>query len=541
MQLPVVIPRRPEVAVRHFQFDIFINEKALQVVAAGLLERAQINEGLGQRADRPLRIKCAVEAGETRIAIANHRQHFAAFDRRHHPGGLQGIRRQLAALFQFRKVGNYPRFQRFLHARVECGEDAQTLAVQIILTIQALQLPPHQIDISRVAFGAAGRNIAHTERPRQRHLEFVIADQFRVGHLAKHQIAPLLDALCIASRVVDCRPLGNADEQGNLLRPQLVQRLVEIELAGETEAVDRPATVLPEPDLVEISLQDLFLADVPFQQDRHQRFPNLAAVILLVGQKQVAHKLLRDRTAALLLAAVEKIVDEGAQDAGRTDANVIFEIAVFDLQQCRRQQRRHIFDADEYPVLAAVTRIDAADQHRIEPQKVDRLVATHAADRGEAGAVAAHGDPRLVLRTVPECEGARVDAQLAAGGNVSAGANQLIATAIAETIKLVTQRRQRDARAGVELERCGVDLSRQDPAHAGKTIPHVTIEPDEIDREGDSTKAERDDETDQQPAQKRRFDSDHECANGSFFRAESPSRRPDWTRSKTRCHTEIAV
>ena len=57
---------------------------------------------------------------------------------------------------------------------------------------------------------------------------------------------------------------------------QLVQRLVEVELAGQAEAVHRARTVLPQRHLVEIGLEDVVLGYMALQQHRHRRFGQLA-------------------------------------------------------------------------------------------------------------------------------------------------------------------------------------------------------------------------------------------------------------------------
>src|SRR3546814_21133415 len=59
-----------------------------------------------------------------------------------------------------------------------------------------------------------------------------LRDQTFVAENSEHQIAPRGRALRIAPRVVVRRPLDHADQQRDLLRPQLVQRLVEIEKIG---------------------------------------------------------------------------------------------------------------------------------------------------------------------------------------------------------------------------------------------------------------------------------------------------------------------
>src|SRR3546814_11946077 len=70
-----------------------------------------------------------------------------------------------------------------------------------------------------------------------------LRDQTFVAENSEHQIAPRGRALRIAPRVVVRRPLDHADQQSDLLRPQLVQRLVEIEMRAEPGALHRSVAV----------------------------------------------------------------------------------------------------------------------------------------------------------------------------------------------------------------------------------------------------------------------------------------------------------
>src|SRR3546814_19739111 len=84
------------------------------------------------------------------------------------------------------------------------------------------------------------------------------------------------------------------------------------------------------------------------------------------------------------------------------------EAVVLDRDQSLRQQRRHVAELDQHAVLALL-RIDAADQHRIEPYQITWLVLVGIGDVGDHIATETDAEPFRCLHAIPEIETARVD------------------------------------------------------------------------------------------------------------------------------------
>ena len=68
------------------------------------------------------------------------------------------------------------------------------------------------------------------------------------------------------ARVIHRRPLDHAHQHRNLLRRQLVERTVEIEIAGQAKAMNRAALFLAKIDFIQIGFKNFILVVVPLQQ-----------------------------------------------------------------------------------------------------------------------------------------------------------------------------------------------------------------------------------------------------------------------------------
>src|SRR4051794_23242438 len=95
--------------------------------------------------------------------------------------------------------------------------------------------------------------------------------------------------------IVIRRAARNRDQQRNLLQLQLGERLAEIKLAGQSEAVNRAIAVLTEIDLVDVRVHQIGFGKARIQNDRHERFLEFAPDGLTVIEKITANELLRER------------------------------------------------------------------------------------------------------------------------------------------------------------------------------------------------------------------------------------------------------
>ncbi len=103
------------------------------------------------------------------------------------------------------------------------------------------------------------------------------ANQAVVRHQIQHRIAPIFRPFRVAARVVIRSALDHADQQGDFLRAQLINRAAKIIARGQAEAVNRLVAVLAEIDLVQIAFKDFIFRIMPLHFERHNRFRSLAA------------------------------------------------------------------------------------------------------------------------------------------------------------------------------------------------------------------------------------------------------------------------
>ena len=138
-------------------------------------------------------------------------------------------------------------------------------------------------------------------------------------------------------RRVARRGLHKPREQCCLRYRHRRRRLAEISKRGRFDAVEAIAEV----HLVEIELENLVLAELPFQAGRDDDLGQLAPVGLLRRQKALPGQLLRDRAATLGQPALAKIAQRRAGDANDIDPIVIVEALILDGENGIHQVRRH--------------------------------------------------------------------------------------------------------------------------------------------------------------------------------------------------------
>src|SRR5690606_3246412 len=140
---------------------------------------------------------------------------------------------------------------RVLDDRIERRVDLEPRRLEVAGIVLLAELPPDEVEKRGV--GRPGpRTIAEhdAELGSGRALGLLGADEPGFREHPDHEVAPLERALGVPPRIVVRRPAHLGDEQRELRKLELAERLAEIEAAREAEAVDRAAAVLAEIDLV---------------------------------------------------------------------------------------------------------------------------------------------------------------------------------------------------------------------------------------------------------------------------------------------------
>ncbi len=185
-----------------------------------------------------------------------------------------------------------------LGARVEAGVNAQARPGEILLVVVAAQRATHEVEVRRVVGpGGAARD---AERGARRGGRLGRRDDPLIGHDFQHQVAARAGALGVAARIVVRRPAHDRDQQRYLREVELRERLAEVELAREPEAVDGAVAVLPEEDLIDIGVHEIGLGEMRIERHRHDRLTQLPREGLAGAEEVAAHQLLREGAAALL-------------------------------------------------------------------------------------------------------------------------------------------------------------------------------------------------------------------------------------------------
>ena len=136
-------------------------------------------------------------------------------------------------------------------------------------------------------------------------------------------------ALRFLARIVHARPFDHADQGGEFVQFQPVQWAIEVEMAGQPETVDGTIGVLAEIDFVEVGFENLILAVVHLQQQRHQHLGGLARERAFRGEEEILDQLLGERAAALDALSGHGL-EQRARNATRIDAPVRVVLAILD-------------------------------------------------------------------------------------------------------------------------------------------------------------------------------------------------------------------
>ncbi len=289
--------------------------------------------------------------------------------------------------------------------------------------------------------------------------------------------------LGVAARVEIGRPLEHADQQGRFGIVQLRQRLAEEKDRRQAEAVDGPVAVLAEVDLVDVGFENLLLAVVGLQQQRHDHLGELAAQGALGGQEEILDQLLGQGAPPLDTVAAGGL-DQGPENPPRVDAVMGIETPILRSDQAVDHRVGNLGEPDQDAVFV-VAGIDAADQGRIEADQRQR-VPLLAGDFPDPVATKGDAHPARRLGAVGEDEGARDQFQGRVVGAIGPRLlRSLLHLAVAQPAELPLQCRRAQPFVGIQLEGPGIDLGRQFEAFPLEARPHRVIEVGGVEGEED--------------------------------------------------------
>ena len=187
-------------------------------------------------------------------------------------------------------------------------------------------------------------------------------------HARQHDALALGGALQVDQRVGEGGVLRQAGQHGRLGQAQRGQRLAEVGVGRGGEAVAARTEV----DLVHVQLEDLRLAQLPFDLQRQQGLLDLALGREALRQEKGARHLLGDGRRALAQSAGE-LRGHRAGQAFEVDAAVLVEACIFHRQHGLLHQQRDLVDGHELPALRAELRnLDAIGGEHL--QRLARLV-----------------------------------------------------------------------------------------------------------------------------------------------------------------------
>ena len=304
-----------------------------------------------------------------------------------------------------------------------------------------------------------------------------------IGELLQHEIAPRENPVGVPARIVVGRPAHHRHEQRDLRQVELGERLAEIELAREAEAVDRAVAVLPEEDLIDIGVHEIVLGEAGVERDRHDRLADLASERLARGEEITAHQLLSERAPSLLNLARARIDPQCAQDRLRIDPAVRVEPAILDRLERGRQQRRN-FARREHDAVLAMAREDAADEQRLEADH-RHLVPGGVLEGLDPLGAGGDTEQLRVATLVGEACRAQRDIDARPIDAVGARAVELRHLAVMQPLELMADLRLRERQARIQLERRGEHLGRQCPAASLELMDHQQIEIEHVGGTGD--------------------------------------------------------
>ena len=235
------------------------------------------------------------------------------------------------------------------------------------------ELLPHEIQERRIVAAALARGARQRQWLVDRRFVCLFGDQAELEHQAEHEIAPRVGTLGVRERVVVGRSTNHGDQQRDLRGVEFRQRFVEVELAAESESVNRAVAILPEVDFIDVRVEQIVFRVARIEDHRHREFLEFAQQRAAIVEEVALHELLRQRAAALREIAGAQIGPRGARNALQIESGVRVEVAIFDDLECISEQRRSFLRRHDQPILA-VSCEKTADQRRFEAHETGRLL-----------------------------------------------------------------------------------------------------------------------------------------------------------------------
>src|SRR5262245_20069372 len=188
-----------------------------------------------------------------------------------------------------------------------------------------------------------------------------------------------------------------ADQPGEhrrLTDRQVSRLFTEVKLRSLPDAEDTARASLSEIDLVQIRLEDLYLAVVKLHQQGHHRFGYFAFHGTRTGQKEILDELLGERATALHDPSLAKVGVERAAHAAQVNAVVLEAAFVSSGEHRLNEKLRHLVDLHDPPLFGGLT-IDTGRGLGLELECVEGLAGIESGDGGRAlaGEVDARGEP----------------------------------------------------------------------------------------------------------------------------------------------------
>src|SRR3990167_4697505 len=266
MGLAVIVLWAPHLTVLTLDREGLIFKQTGQSVLARPLQRGQVDGRFDQRANWPHRIQRTVETGKAWLTATNNGLHLATFWAGHRHARFHLIN-PFAPRQTLQRAGQRT-FGFQLHDRIEAGENAQTFFSEVLLLVILAQLAFDQVKEGwerAVCQATAPRD---AQRFLLRGIHFFNTGDTLCGQYIKHQIAPFQRPLRVAPRVVVGWPFDHTDQQCDLIKFQLGERLDEEVLAGQAKTVHCTLAILTKENLVEVGLKDVLLVVIQTIWDR---------------------------------------------------------------------------------------------------------------------------------------------------------------------------------------------------------------------------------------------------------------------------------
>ncbi len=423
MGLATKIFRCPDVASVERYDDFVILDGTRQRVITGL-EHRKVDNGFDQRSDRATRIERTIESVVTGSPATNDREDLTGLSARDDNCPRQGCPgRWIVGLLVARCVADFEAVQAFresaldarLDQRIECRENPESFTGQILFAILCRQLTADQLQESRVRTGASRARVPDVQFTRGSFLSILVSQHTETRHQSQNQRAALDRALRIASRVVIGGAAHECNQQRDFVQLQFVQRLAEIELTGQAETMNGPVAVLAQVNFIDVGIQQIFLVEMCFENNRHERLTNFSPQCLPIVEEITLYELLRHRAAALGDFARANIGDKCTQHGDRINAKMPVETAVLDYLERRGQQCRDLVRGDDQPVFA-VARENAADEEGVETHDWNVIEDAFISSAQPADAVVVEFDRQehRALKFIPELEAARNELRFSA-------------------------------------------------------------------------------------------------------------------------------